>query len=368
MRVRVDKANASALELVERVMGSPGKAPVAQEQPLALGARFGGLQVCVEEDHPRAPVISTCSLLVRDLVMPEARLRLGLIGSVATDPAQRGRGLATTALKTAERELAQRGCMASFLWADQAQFYEARGYRAAATEVDWFLPLGSAQALPEPSSVRPGRPGDAAAVHALYERHDRRVLRTREETAALLGSPGMRWLVRTAVEPEQEVVAYGCLGRGRDLAGVVHEWGGAAVDVLALVRALLESSSGAEDSPGLFLMSPPASDEIAELLEAAQATSLVGVLGMAKILRTDLACMSIRAAAQGPAPALVRSAAGRPKLSGPSGSVELDESTLFSLLLAAQGERLVVDRIEQAIGVSLPGLPLSPFLWGLDSI
>jgi hypothetical protein len=117
------------------------------------------------------------------------------------------------------------------------------GYAPFGSECDYLLVSEIVPLLPEPSGVRKLRPGDEPFLARLHARHPERVVRTSAETRALLGVPGMLTLVRErrgAPSHPPQPVAHACLGRGRDLADVVHDWSGEPEDVLALLRAHLE--------------------------------------------------------------------------------------------------------------------------------
>ena len=220
-----------AIALMERVLRDGG--PIAPEYPLGLDARFGGRIVTIEEE---GRVLSACAVLVRDFVIGTLSLRCGLIGSVCTAPEARGRGLATELLRRAEAELASEGCMLAMLWADEARFYDERGWRPIGAEVDFAFDPAQETRLAGESGIRAAALDDRGAIHRLYTLHRERVERSPQETAALLSSPGIETLV---LQRERDVVAYSCRGRGKDFDRTVHEWAGSDRDVLALVHATM---------------------------------------------------------------------------------------------------------------------------------
>ena len=73
-----------ALPLLERA----GAAAVGAESPLVFGQGGTGGVIAVGERS--ADPRSACSILVRELLTPQGSVRVGLIGSVATDPAWQG--------------------------------------------------------------------------------------------------------------------------------------------------------------------------------------------------------------------------------------------------------------------------------------
>lgn len=342
------------------------------EYPTVFGPRARGT-IVREVDDGR--VRSACAILVRDLRTPAGSIRVGLIGSVATASADRGRGLASMVLRRAEEELARRGCVAGLLWADDETFYGARGYARIGCEEDFVLGRETLARLPESTRVRDARSGDAGAIHRLYREHPRRVIRTRRETAALLGAPGMRVFVHerggeNGDAHDGAIDAYLCLGRGGDMVGAAHEWGGDTDALLRLLRAALAEP----DVAPLYLMAPltadgtPAAGLTARLRELG-VPSAPGVLAMGKLLDPraairlveDAACAAIAWNDDPDRPAS-RTA------TGPRGAVRVGDDRLLELLFGVSGRREAADAFERAVGTTIPSLPLAPFLWGLDSI
>ncbi len=354
----------AARELLTRVHGD---AELERTYPLVFDPRFSGRIVTVEE---QGQVRAACATLARDFLVQGAGIPIGLIGSVATDEGWRRRGLGTRLLERARQELREQGCAFALLWAREPGYYLKRGFTPVGTELDFLLVSELALALPEPDGARESGPADAAAIHELYSAHPVRVRRTVEETAALLGCPGMQTLVR---ERRGAVVAYACLGRGRDLADAIHEWGGDSVDVLALVRAHLERRFPARESGCLFLMTPAegrGASELAYRLVRAGAPSKRGLLGLGTILDREAAAGLL--AEQLGASASVTLVDGpqgqRFRIRGPADEGELDDEAVLALLFATSEVRGEARRMLQRFGLERARLPLEPFAWGLDSI
>lgn len=356
-----------ARALMERVLRDG--APLDGEYPLCFRDGFPGDVVTVEE---AGEVRSACAVLVRELCAGPETVRVGLIGSVSTDPGWRGRGLATRVLERAEARLREEGCTLALLWADEAAFYLRRGFLEAGAELIWALEEGERLPWAAGAVVRAAAPDDFGALHRLYELHRSRTQRTADETRALLSGPGIATLV---LERGQDIAAYACLGRGQDLARCVHEWSGAPDDVLALGREHARRLAQRGDAGPVFLMAPPSATSMRARLEALGARGVCGILGLAKLLDPAEAAEIVRRAARrgdlhsgmtsqrdGP---LTRH---RAVLRGPSCELELDERDLLALLLPPRGERDTIEARERALGVELPGLPLPLYAWGLDSI
>lgn len=346
------------LALMERVFEAEGQ--LASEYPLVFRRGFGGRLVALDDEHG---VRSSCAVLPRTLVMPGVHWPAGLIGSVATDSDQRGRGLASQVLAEAERWLAEQGCLFALLWAEDPRFYLARGYRPVGSELDAVVDATVAASLPSAPDIRPVVSSDASAVHRHYMTQPYRADRTVEETQALLHCPGMQVLV---AERDGEVAAYACLGRGRDLPNVVHEWGGDRALVLALVRAAF-LASGADH---VVVMGADHTSLVFAGLAAAGAKVHRGFLGLAKPLVGSLPSFASALAAQGGGTCRVESdgKVERCRWTGPAGSVLLNPNDLLDLLAGPRGASEILERARTSTGLAAAGLPLKPFLWGLDSI
>ncbi len=351
-----------AVSLMESVLRN-GSA-LTPEYPLVFGAAATGDVVALEEE---GDVRSACTTLVREFVVGDLRVRGGLIGSVATDPAFRRRGLATRLLLDAEERLAEEGCHFALLWADEPAFYVARGWRPMGLEVDFSIPADKRSSLPRCESVRVAQEGDSGAIHALYTGHANRVNRSPAETELLLASPGVEVLV---AESGGSPVGYACMGRGEDLRHVVHEWAGSPEVVLGLVRTHMEREMLRKEPGDVFLMTPVDAQGLHAELERLDCAALEGILGLGKVLDLERTAELLREvgtdaevgpqAADDDAPGI--------RIAGPEASVTVPRVELLHLLFAARGDRFHVERVERATGLELPDLPLAPFAWGLDSI
>jgi GNAT superfamily N-acetyltransferase len=361
MNTRTGTTDRRALRLMERVLRGGGE--LAAEYPLVFAPDAPGSLTTLGAD---GIVHSACATLVRDLAIGSERLRVGLIGSVATDPSERGRGLATRVLELAERELARDGAVIALLWADDAEFYRRRGWREFGCELDFAFDAAAVARLPVRGTIRRAAPDDVGAVHRLYLRQKNRVERTEAETRALLAVPGMETLV---LHEDRDVRAYACLGRGADFANTIHEWSGGPDDVLALVRAHFERLQGA--SAEVFLLAPGDANELASEARACGARDWRGVLALGKVIDPVAAAERLSDWTRNEVRVDVDSTSGgepRITLASASGSVALRPNDLLELLAPARGECARVGELERALDVSFARLPLTPFLWGLDSI
>ena len=202
-------------------------------------------------------LLSHCAARIVTLHDERGAHEVGLIGSVATDPALRGRGLASDVLAAAIAELAPR-TERMLLWAERPELYERAGFVPSAPETCLALARRPRRAG-DGDVVRLATIEDHAALHALHEQKPWRVARSRPTMSTLLSTPGMTTVV---LERAGAVKAYACCGKGADLQGHWHELGGSDADVAALLPAAMHT---AEQIEALLLL-PPYRGQLRELL------------------------------------------------------------------------------------------------------
>ena len=347
-----------ALALMDPIL-RPGSS-LALEYPQVFGPEASGWVVVTEFDGEDS---SACTAIRRDVFIGDMRVPCAFLGSVVTSEALRGQGLARHTLATAEARAKEGGALLAFLWADDAEVYAGMGWHPAGTEFDFLIDGGQRTFLPDAEGVRPATAEDAEAIHVLYCAHDQRVERTVQEQRSLLAIPGVTTLVR---ESEGCVTAYGCVGRGADLQGVLHEWGGEPVEFLHVLAGHLDlrDDEGLDDD--LVLMVPSAATGLLEYLSLTDCPGARGVLGLAKLLSLDGAADLLRSCLPDLVDVCVEGATVRLQRGGKR--ISLDEESLLDLLLPAAGEGRVQRKVERRLGVPFADLPLAPFVWGLDSI
>ncbi|HED65205.1 MAG TPA: GNAT family N-acetyltransferase [Planctomycetes bacterium] len=360
MNLTLEASSQTAESMMAHVLR--GEGTLVQEYPLVFHPKFPGRVVCMSEGED---VRSACAILARDFVVGKTTIRGGMIGSVATHEDWQSHGLGTRILVEAEAALQIEGCGFALLWAQSPEFYLQRGYGPIGREFDITIDREAAARLPEPNGVRPFEPNDVSSLHALYQSHSQRVVRSEEETAALLGCPKMTCLV---AERGGEVIAYACCGRGEDLANTIHEWSGEEEAVLGLVRAHVASLAEGES---LFLMAPSSARSLIESLQGAGAVVREGMLGLGKILdRHEVARVMNELLGPEASVEVLEIAGSVPGLHLKAGDMEalIDDDAALALVLGVNAVAEDVAEFLRGFGLDEVQLPLEPFAWGLDSI
>jgi GNAT superfamily N-acetyltransferase len=183
---------------------------------------------------------------------------VNLLGSVATSPEHRGRGLAGQVLAAA-LEATATAAAHTLLWAERDGLYGRVGFVPGATESCLLL---ARRPRHGGGVVRAATIVDHPALGALHDQKPWRVERTAVAMSGLLTTPGLFTFV---LERDGQPVAYACTGKGADLQGYWHELGGSDEDLAELLPAALHLA----DQRDALLLLPPYRPRLRGLLGVA---------------------------------------------------------------------------------------------------
>ncbi len=197
---------------------------VQQEYPSLFGEFPGGQSLYIQKENQ---VASHVGFVNREFQHSQFRMKIGLIGSVATAAQWRGMGMASSLMKEAFSELKRRGAVIAVLWSDQADFYLPLGFYRAGREVDLKF---SAQNVPE--NMEPAKPFEMqkhlSQVWRLYQKHILKLDRSLEEQARLCQIPETQIFV---TEKAGTLTSYIAINKGADFTDYIHEWAGEVLEV-----------------------------------------------------------------------------------------------------------------------------------------
>ena len=206
---------------------------------------------------PRQPAIALRfgAFIGNDLVscigLRYAQLRLGgmllpvaLIGAVATDVRYQGRGLASEMVSFVTDLADQRKCVGAFLWGSEYALYGRQGFELAGAQYsiplerlgDWLEAFGAVEA----SAARPGT-GWRNDLMPLLEARPGGLSLNELDQPWLSEHKNVEW---RWMERSGRITAYAAVGRGIDLAGYIHEWGGNRGDLAQILTILRDESRG----------------------------------------------------------------------------------------------------------------------------
>jgi GNAT superfamily N-acetyltransferase len=155
---------------------------------------------------------------------------VALIGAVATDPSWRGKGLASSLVSSAVEWSQSSGAGLALLWGSEHQLYQRLGFGLHGEQLRFPLrALQWALAPAKPSQVYQGWNPELFGL--MQDRPGGQIL-TEADTRWISAHKNVLWFwTGTPDFP----TAYLAVGRGIDLSGIIHEWGG---EKSALARLL----------------------------------------------------------------------------------------------------------------------------------
>jgi len=351
----------------------PGR--LASEYPLLFDRNASVRHFTLWE---RETPLAFCTLWAVTYRVGVHRLRAGMISLVYTDPIARGCGHASRIVEAAMRHAGELELGVVLLWSELDALYEPLGFHRSGHESMVVIDCATLQRAIEAESpapdlrVAPATPADWPDIERL------RGFRT----CQLELDPGEIGRARTIPDLDVRVArdasglqGFAMRGRGDDLGQVVHEWGGQSSAALLCCEALL---SAAQPGSELFLMTPPANDDLSWSLRAAGARRLTQPLAWMRIaspraLAADLRNMEPSLDGLSIEFASDLGGADRPmRLSTKRGEVVVEHAALLDTLFGGDTRpdprmRLRPLFPEREDGL-LTRLPLPFFVWGLESI
>lgn len=156
------------------------------------------------------------------------KIKLGIIGAVATDPLYRGRGVASDAVSFLLKWLESQDVAMTVLWGSDVGFYARFGFRPFGAQL--MLGLKDYLETSHPQQARDvGKPSGIVKqgwVDGIFNKMLQRRTGLKHELCDIEWIREHRhveWFWMGSPEQPDAYVGY---GRGIDLQGLVHEWGG----------------------------------------------------------------------------------------------------------------------------------------------
>ena len=211
--------------------------------------------------------------LVKSLV---GVLKVAGIGSVVTAEEHRGQGHSAQIMNSCLEAARMDVCDFAILWTNLFEYYRKLGFELAGTEMSMILekPITAEGSF----RVFEGPQVDASALLRLYGQHPCGGFRNEEDIRRHLKIPQSR--VYTAWDSNNQMKAYAIEGKGADLQGYVHEWGGETQALMALFSHMQKKLT----DKALVVITPPSAENLRRTLLAQGAKEFQGVLGMIKIV------------------------------------------------------------------------------------
>jgi hypothetical protein len=260
---------------------------ISAEYPTAFNlSNLNNIRVMFDE----AKVVSHAIIKPLIVKTPLLLLKVAGIGSVVTASTHRQQGLSRQIMEDCLKSAEAQGCDMALLWTDIPDFYRKFDFELAGSEIHYSIN----RELPTDSTDLHFVTGPQIAPEALlslYQKHTVTTLRNVEEVRRFLKIPNSR--IYTAWSKNHQLLAYAVEGKGADLGGHIHEWGGLIPDLFALLNYVRGTTK-----QNLRLIAPAHSVNLRKKFEAAGLLPQENFLGMIKILRPDLLCAKIKKAAR----------------------------------------------------------------------
>lgn len=348
------------LDFLNKKLRSDSAWSIAAEYPTALTPNnLHNMRIIADEDR----VLSHAVMKPLIIKSPHVIFKVGAIGSVVTDDQHRGQGLSTQIIRDCLKTATDQSCDVAILWTDLFDFYRRIGFELAGSEIscvveeNFEVPANNLRFSMDPKV-------SADAIYRLYSAHTVNSVRTIEETRKFLSIPETK--VYTAWEPTGQLAAYAIEGKGCDLGGYIHEWGGSVSKLMALFSFIRT-----QKNQPYTIICPKHSTRLIEELQKKPVTINQGFLGMIKLVNFDQLAAKIKRAfrSEGVADIMLEKHADH--------FVFGAGQDLYTINNETDMVRLLFGPVDyNALGIFKPEttqklekiLPLNLWIWGWDSI
>ena len=220
---------------------------------------------------------------------PLGIFKVGAIGSVVTDTRYRNQGLSRKILDECLGLATEQACDFAILWTDMYEFYRKFGFELSGTELSFQI----SNTIPSAANLGPTHSGatpmalqfketnqiDPSALYRVFSQHSVSTIRTVDEIRKYLTIPNAR--VYTAWDQKGQLVAYAVEGKGADLGGYIHEWGGSLSNIIPLLNFILSKRK----TPFTVIVPSHCQNLVRALTDSGHLPHS-GFLGMIKIVQT----------------------------------------------------------------------------------
>lgn len=348
------------LDFLNKKLRSEAPWSIAAEYPTAFTANnLHNMRIISDEER----VLSHAVMKPLIIKSPHVIFKVGAIGSVVTDDQHRGQGLSTRVINDCLKLATEQSCDIAILWTDLFDFYRKMGFELAGSEISFVIdeefdvPTSNLRFSTDPK-VSPD------AIYRLYSSHSVNSVRTIEETRKFLSIPETK--VYTAWEANGQLAAYAIEGKGVDLGGYIHEWGGSVSKLMALFSFIRTHKA----QPYTIIV-PKHSTNLIEQLKTKPVMMNQGFLGMIKFVNFDQLAAKIKRAfrAEGVADIVLEK--------HPDSFVFGCGQDLYTINNETDMVRLLFGPVDyRALGIFKEEtaqkfekvLPLNLWIWGWDSI
>lgn len=250
---------------------------ITSEYPTALNQEnIHNLRIVSENNE----FLSHAALKPHIIKTPAAIYKAGAIGSVVTNDKFRNQGHSRAVLNECLELAKKQDCDFAILWTNLYEFYQKIGFALAGYEISLTIDENfKAQKDPQFKILKSPNV-DPMALHKLMSQHSVSTFRNPDEVRKYLNIPNSN--VYTLWEPSGALGAYCVEGKGADLGGYIHEWGGGVSKVIQLLKYIQE-----DQKKNITIITPNHAQNLIRECETLGATKSEGFLGMIKLVNED---------------------------------------------------------------------------------
>lgn len=333
---------------------------ITSEYPIAFSeANRNNIRIITENEK----VLSHAVIRPMILKTPAGLFKVAGLGSVVTSSEHRNQGLSSKIIDSCLDAARSHGCDFAILWTNLYDFYRKMGFELAGTELSVLFDRNvkieaTNLKMMESNKIAPD------AIHRLYSQHTVTSLRTVEETRKYLQIPNMR--VYTAWDQNGILKAYAIEGKGADLDGYIHEWGGGVSSLMALFSHIRKS----QNRP-ITIIVPRHSQNLIRTMSEQGLKLNDGFLGMVKILNPQNLFSKIKrhARAMGVNDLVLEMQGDKYYIgAGPNVFMTDSERDVVKLIFGPLKAREIHDFGPETAEAMEEVLPIPMWVWGWDSI
>lgn len=250
---------------------------ITSEYPTALNKEnIHNLRIITENNE----FLSHAAFKPHIIKTPVAIFKAGAIGSVVTNDKFRNQGHSRTVLNECIELAKKQDCDFAILWTNLYEFYQKIGFALAGFEISLAVNENfNVQRDPQFKILKTPNV-DPMALHKLMSQNTVSTFRNPDEVRKYLNIPNSN--VYTLWEPNGTLGAYCVEGKGADLGGYIHEWGGGVSKIMQLLKHIQE-----EQKRNITIIVPRHSQNLINECVNHGAVKNEGFLGMIKLVNED---------------------------------------------------------------------------------
>ncbi len=222
-------------------------------------------------------VLSHAAIKTLIIKTPFGLFKVAAIGGVVTLESHRQQGLGRKILEDCVAIAKNQGHDFAILWTSLYDLYRKIGFELAGSEVSLVLDKKIPVSSPLNLKYLVGPNIAPEALERVYSKHTVTNIRRISDISKFLRIPNSK--VYSAWSQDNQLVAYAVEGKGADLNGYIHEWGGGVNEIIHLLNFVLQ-----DQKKHITVICPGHSQNLIRQIQPSAKVFHPGYLGMIKIL------------------------------------------------------------------------------------